>query len=219
MTWITDNNNNRASVERWRSEEAARKSLATLINCYGCSDCSHCYDCYGCSDCYDCSHCSRCSRCSDCYGCSDCSDCSRCSRCSHCSRCSRCSDCYGCSDCSDCSDCSRCSRCSHFAQQKMEHEIPVVADIHKAVYEAASKPKAFDMSSWHTCETTHCRAGWVIHLAEQAGYDLEKATSPVFAAMQIYKASGYQINPSRFFDNNEDAMADMKRLAKGEPNA
>lgn len=69
------------------------------------------------------------------------------------------------------------------------------------------------MSDWHTCDTTHCRAGWVVHLAGEAGYALEEQTSPLFAAMQIYKASGYRISPCRFFDTNENAMADMRRLA------
>lgn len=71
-----------------------------------------------------------------------------------------------------------------------------------------------EMSNFHTCETTHCRAGWVIHLAGKAGYELEAKTDPVFAAMQIYKASGYEIAPPRFFETNEQAMADMKRLAE-----
>ena len=69
------------------------------------------------------------------------------------------------------------------------------------------------MGNWHSCETTHCRAGWVVHLAGEAGYDLERRTSPIFAAQQIYKASGYRISPVRFYDSNEDALADMKRLA------
>ncbi len=79
ITWVTDAFNNRASVERWGSEAAARASLATLVNCRNCwncsncYDCSDCYDCYDCSDCYDCYDCSGCSRCSDCSGCSDCS--------------------------------------------------------------------------------------------------------------------------------------------------
>ena len=68
--------------------------------------------------------------------------------------------------------------------------------------------------TWHTCETTHCRAGWVVHLAGEAGYELERRTSALFAAQQIYKASGYEISPVRFFDSNEDAMADMKKLAE-----
>ena len=77
------------------------------------------------------------------------------------------------------------------------------------------------MFDWHTCDTTHCRAGWVVHLAGKAGYALEKATSTLFAAQQIYKKSGYVISPARFFDDDEEAMADMKRLAllesEGEP--
>ncbi len=72
------------------------------------------------------------------------------------------------------------------------------------------------MSSYHACQTTHCRAGWAIHLAGEAGYELERATSPVFAAMQIYKASGYVISPTKFFVSNEEALADMKRLAEVE---
>ena len=69
------------------------------------------------------------------------------------------------------------------------------------------------MNGIHTCETTHCRAGWAVHLAGEAGYALEKRTSWLFAAQQIYKASGYEISPVRFYDSNEAAMADMKRLA------
>ena len=70
------------------------------------------------------------------------------------------------------------------------------------------------MGDFHICETTHCRAGWVIHLAGPAGYALEKRTDPVFAAMKIYEASGYLISPVRFYDQNEEAMADMKKLAE-----
>jgi len=51
-------------------------------------------------------------------------------------------------------------------------------------------------------------------LAGEQGRELESATSTLFAAMQIYKASGYEISPCRFFDSDEDAMADMKRLAE-----
>ena len=34
--------------------------------------------------------------------------------------------------------------------------------------------------------------------------------------MLIYRESGSPINPARFHDSNEDAMADMKRLAEKE---
>lgn len=50
MTWLTDENGNRCSVERWGTEENARRVLSTLKNC------SHCVDCTGCSHC---SHCTE----------------------------------------------------------------------------------------------------------------------------------------------------------------
>lgn len=92
--------------------------------------------------------------------------------------------------------------------------IPKIPDIHKAVYDAVSKPYALNMATWHSCDTTHCRAGWVVTLAGEAGKKLEKKTSTAFAAQQIYKASGYLISPCRFYDSDEEAMADMKRLAE-----
>ena len=70
------------------------------------------------------------------------------------------------------------------------------------------------MESWHTCDTTHCRGGWVVHKAGEAGRKLEAFHNTALAAQLIYKASGYDINPCRFYDSNEDAMADMKRLAE-----
>ena len=47
---------------------------------------------------------------------------------------------------------------------------------------------------------------------------MERRFNTLLAAMMIYDAScpGYKINPARFFDSNEDALADMKRLAEGE---
>jgi len=92
---------------------------------------------------------------------------------------------------------------------------PVIPDIHRAVYEAASQPGCLDMSHWHWhCGTTHCRAGWVVTLAGEAGKALEEATSTPFAAMQIYRASDPTWAMSDFFANNEEALADMLRLAE-----
>jgi hypothetical protein len=83
------------------------------------------------------------------------------------------------------------------------------------VYDAVSKPGAMDMSTWHTCNTTHCRAGWVVHLAGDAGYSLERFHNTALAAQLIYDASdpGYKINPCRFYDGNAEAMADIKKMA------
>ena len=69
------------------------------------------------------------------------------------------------------------------------------------------------MGNWHTCQTTHCRAGWVVTLAGEAGAALEKWHGPELAAMLIYRESGAPINPARFYDSNEDALKDMKARA------
>ena len=73
------------------------------------------------------------------------------------------------------------------------------------------------MGNFHTCETTHCRAGWAVFLAGDAGRKLEQFYNTELAAMMIYHAStGERINPCRFYDSNEDALADMKALAEAE---
>ncbi len=73
------------------------------------------------------------------------------------------------------------------------------------------------MATWHTCETTHCRAGWVVTLAGLEGKKLELETSTCFAAMQIYNASSeIKVSPTRFYENNEKAMKDIVRCAEEE---
>jgi hypothetical protein len=99
--------------------------------------------------------------------------------------------------------CWNCSDCSDFE------------NIHQKVFEAASKPNALNMGDWHTCETTHCRAGWVTHLAGPEGKALEQRTTTTFAAMQIYKASSpIRVFPSKFFVKDKEALEDMQRCAE-----
>ena len=95
---------------------------------------------------------------------------------------------------------------------------PVVPDLHLKLFEAVSSPEnRLDMESWHTCETTHCRAGWVVALAGTEGKALEKFFNTELAAMLIYKESGYEINPVRFYDSDTAAMEDMRKLAEAQP--
>jgi hypothetical protein len=84
------------------------------------------------------------------------------------------------------------------------------------VFAAASNPKALAMDTWHTCEKTHCRAGWIVTLAGEAGKRLERFFDTPLAAMKIYDASSSleKVSPVRFFDDNETALADMKRMAE-----
>jgi len=98
--------------------------------------------------------------------------------------------------------------------------VPIVENIHTKVYEAASQPNALNMGSWHTCDTTHCRAGWAVFLAGPAGKELERKTSTLFAALQIYHASSeIKVSPPRFFDDSKSALADMKACAEKEATA
>jgi hypothetical protein len=91
--------------------------------------------------------------------------------------------------------------------------VPVIKNIHQAIFAAASAEGALNMNNVHQCNTTHCRAGWAVHLAGEAGYDLERRFDWNLAARMIYEASGYKISPVEFYKSNDDALADMKRLA------
>ena len=127
-----------------------------------------------------------------------------------CWNCSHCDDCSGCFDCDDCSALVHC-----FDQRVISENIPKIENIHNKILDACSNDDSLNMSRWHTCETTHCRAGWVVHLAGKAGYDLQNKTSCCFAAMQIYKASSeIKVSPVRFFDKADKAMTDMNRCAE-----
>jgi pentapeptide repeat protein len=96
--------------------------------------------------------------------------------------------------------------------------LPRIDNIHQAVYAAASAPNALNMGNWHTCETTHCRAGWVVHLAGAAGRVLEGCMGTPAAAALIYQASDPKLERiPDFYCSNEAALADMKRLAEGKP--
>jgi hypothetical protein len=90
-----------------------------------------------------------------------------------------------------------------------------IENIHSAVYAAASKPEALNMSNWHTCDTTHCRAGWVVALAGEGGRALEWAYGTPAAAALIYMASDPKLERiPDFYCGNAEALEDMRRLAE-----
>ena len=90
---------------------------------------------------------------------------------------------------------------------------PVVPNLDQKILAAISKPGALDMDDWHTCETTHCLAGWAIHLAGKAGYELEKETTSATAGALIFGASTGSV--PNFHGSNEEAIKEMEaRCAK-----
>ena len=92
-------------------------------------------------------------------------------------------------------------------------EVPVVKALDAKILSAINvEGCTLDMSSWHKCETTHCRAGWAVTLAGKEGLDLEAKYGPEDAGRRIYLAStGYVPN---FFDSNDAALKDIKARAE-----
>ena len=91
--------------------------------------------------------------------------------------------------------------------------IPVVPNIDAAILAAVENGGNLNMSTWHSCETTHCRAGWAITLAGAGGAALEWALGSAAAGALIYAASRPGKPIPNFYDTNEGALADMRAAA------
>lgn len=95
--------------------------------------------------------------------------------------------------------------------------VPVVRHIDKAILDAINGDTTrLDMGTWHTCDTTHCRAGWAIRLAGEVGYALEKSLGSCAAGALIYAASRPDSPVPDFYASNEDALEDLRRCADEE---
>lgn len=101
---------------------------------------------------------------------------------------------------------------------KLPEGIPVIRNIHQKVYRAASAKDALDMTRWHDydgCNTTHCRAGWVVTLAGEKGLELEKKIGTSAAAALIYQASDPALERvPDWYCWRRQALTDMARLAR-----
>jgi hypothetical protein len=91
-------------------------------------------------------------------------------------------------------------------------EVPVVEALDAKILDAINVEGCkLDMSAWHKCETTHCRAGWALTLAGKEGEALETKYGPADAGRRIYLAStGYVPN---FYATDLEALADIKARA------
>ena len=72
-----------------------------------------------------------------------------------------------------------------------------------AVARAALEADALDMDTWHTCETTHCIAGWAIHLAGDEGKALEEKHGSYIAGLSLLGPEA----AAHFYDDHEAATA------------
>ncbi len=99
--------------------------------------------------------------------------------------------------------------------------IPAVLNLHqemlKAIEASVNPEGGLNMGNWHTCETTHCRAGWAITLAGAAGKALEFGIGPAAAGALITLAScPWMEKVPNFYGSNEVALADIKACAERE---
>lgn len=99
------------------------------------------------------------------------------------------------------------------AQYRERHpEVPVVPHLDAVILGALETGGTLKMNAWHTCATTHCRAGWAITLAGEAGQKLEKQYGSERAGGMIYKASTGRI--PHFFASDERALEDIRECAR-----
>ena len=67
----------------------------------------------------------------------------------------------------------------------------------------AAQPTCLDMKTWHTCETTHCLAGWAVTLHTQ-GKLLESMIGTNAAGALIFNACCKEVPD--FYDTKENAI-------------
>lgn len=95
---------------------------------------------------------------------------------------------------------------------------PTIKNIHQAVAAAVQGGRKLDMDYWHhECGTKHCRAGWVVTIAGEAGAKLERELGASAAAALIYMNSDPNMEKvPDFHCSDEEALADILRCAERE---
>ena len=101
----------------------------------------------------------------------------------------------------------------------LSDEIPIIASIHQQLYAAATQSdNSLDMADWHSCATTHCRAGWIVVLAGDSGKALEEKLGTDVAAYLIYRKSDKfdLLRAINFYCTKSQALQEMRQLAEKE---
>jgi hypothetical protein len=95
-------------------------------------------------------------------------------------------------------------------------QVPEVPGICRAILQAIeAEPESLDMDSWHketACGTTHCMAGWAIHLAGKEGYELEAKVGPAAAGSAIFAKSCGKV--PNFYSSNDVVLAWLRDNAE-----
>ena len=101
-------------------------------------------------------------------------------------------------------------------------DTPSIPDIHRVVRDAVgAEGERLDMRHWHSdCGTVHCIAGWVVHLAGEAGEaEVARQEGHIdWAAAAIYQASDPELTelpPMDAYTSRAEALAALEALAEG----
>lgn len=88
------------------------------------------------------------------------------------------------------------------------YAVPVIPDLDRQIWKILQQSEGrLDMNQWHTCNTTHCRAGWAIHIA--GCYDLERRIGPSAAGALIYAAARPDRRIPNFYGAKEAVLAEL----------
>jgi uncharacterized protein YjbI with pentapeptide repeats len=99
-------------------------------------------------------------------------------------------------------------------------EICKVDNLFTKILNAIESGGELDMLDWHneSCKTTHCMAGWAIHLAGEAGYLAERLLGPSCAGALIITQSCKYLSGvvPNFTASNAEGMEFIKECAEKE---
>ena len=95
--------------------------------------------------------------------------------------------------------------------------LPDLGNLDQAILTAIETAQAaghdgLDMTVWHTCDTTHCIAGWAVHLSGDAGARLEAQVGSAAAGALIYARHGCASIPD-FYEANTVALQHLRERA------
>ena len=97
---------------------------------------------------------------------------------------------------------------------KFSFPIPVVPNLDRRIWDTISSGNGGLFGEmWHRFATTHCRGGWAITLAGNAGRQLEDLVGTSLAAYLIYRESRPGIAPPDFWVDDETLFSSLRQDA------
>ena len=94
-------------------------------------------------------------------------------------------------------------------------DAPIVENIDAAILAAINAGGKLKMSDWHTCKTTHCRAGWAVTLAGDAGKELEANSDDATKLLEFMRDEfGWDIRPDSALGIKPISITGSKRLIR-----